>query len=602
MAEQDVQDAIKKALKTLATDTTPKSTAGVNTFNEIEANTKLNAQERQRVHEAVVKDYVSNSMKSEGGKTLMRLDSGGTGYVGAYMDKYAEDFNNAMRHSAIHETARTQLPPSIRNATEFGRGVGSPIKGSDGTEISNKDRQKFDDATVDLAGRMIKAGERNLPLLSDNARGFLQAALEPTKTGQDPEALNQATASILFLRNASAKVNSDANAMKLQKDTLVDGALLSYANTVATTYYNNVNGDKKGVSKPQDALADKLRDKQTLGQTKEVFKNVSEGDLGIAKIKRKVGDPIDYTTTNKNINNRATKMQVGALKGDDFIAQRDKKTALIQAEKGVSHQLDRLVALQQRQTRLNTHPHFSDKVKGFLAGGMDKLKAQTSNEINNTRNDIANFLQKNPKTDIDKIIERNQERLEALKGVSDNLSPKMTDYILNQQKKNMPVEKAATKAYQKNEDKVKKVETRIKEVETVRQSLGLPPKQQKKTDDLNLTNTLSNKASKGVNIQTDSTAPKVNAPVLQSDVGSDVGINQLANKGNNQFQKPVPQVKPTPKPNVEDGIGDLAKGNFTNKQEDPQKKLNLKVGQELQGKLGQRVNGPGRKLSVGGVG
>jgi hypothetical protein len=600
MAEQDVQDAIKKALKTLASDTTPKSTAGVNTFNEIEANTNLTAQERQRVHEAVVKDYVSNAMKSEGGKTLMRLDSGGTGYVGAYMDKYAEDFNNAMRHSAINETARTQLPPSIRNAKEFGRGVGSSIKGSDGKEISDKDRQKFDDATVDLAGRMIKAGERNMPLLSENARGFLQAALEPTKTGQDPEALNQATASILFLRNASAKVNADANAMKLQKDTLVDGALLSYANTVMTTYYNNVNGDKKGVSKAQDGLAEKLRDKQTLGQTKEVFKNVSDGDLGIAKIKQKVGDPLDYTTTNKNINNRATKMQVGALKGDDFIAQRDKKTALIQAERGVSHQLDRLVALQHRQDRLNTHPHFSDKVKGFFAGGMDKLKAQTTNEINNTRKDIVDFLQKNPKTDIDKIITQNQERLGALKGVSDNLTPKMTDYILNQQKKNMPVEKAATKAYQKNEGKVNKVETRIKEAETVRQSLGLPPKQKQTATDLgiNLANTIPSTTNNVANLK-----PKTNVS-MESNV-SDVGINQLA--GGN-FGKVPPQKPTVQKPKPEDGINDLAKGNFTKGQstnkQDPNKKLVLTVGKELEGQLQSlKQDGPKRRrsLSVGGV-
>jgi hypothetical protein len=71
----------------------------------------------------------------------------------------------------------------------------------------------------------------------------------------------------------------------------------------------------------------------------------------------------------------------------------------------------------------------------------------------------------------------------------------------------------------------------------------------------------------------------------------------------------VPPQKPTvQQPKPEDGINDLAKGNFTQGQptnkQDPNKKLVLTVGKELEGQLQSlKQDGPKRRrsLSVGGV-
>lgn len=618
MPQQDVLDAIKKAQDTMAPPkptkpnevTVSKSSQGRDAFKDIEENIKLTPQEKQEVYRHLAKEYTTNAMNQKnGGETLMRGNDAGSGLISAYMDKYAEDFTNAMRHTAIQETAKTKIPQELYNKNvELNPGVGNI--NIDGKRLEDGPlKQKINDASTDLARRINDASMKNLALLTPDVREFMKSVLEPT--ANNPTARSQAAANILFLRSVNTGIGEDAKKIMAGGTGIApEGAILNAANIVNQSYYNAVSDPPGNIKrgKEQDIMASKLRDKATLDLSKEGYDALAKGGKDLDNYLKKVGPPDQYNTIKKNEQAKLNKMGASLSKGNESMTQKAMKGQIKIAESGITTELDRVGKLQSRLDRINSgKPSLGDKAHAFFAGGMNKYKTQTNNDLQTSIKSIGTYANDpNNKFDINNLIRKYENRGKTLDQISDNLLKGANAYLQADKtaRKGMGQEKFEAEALEKNLAKIDKLNTRADNLKKVRDVLGIP-KQQQKVDDLNLNmaNTLNNKASKGVNIDTNSTEPKVNAPILQSTVGSDVGIKQLAGKEINQFDVPKPKMGPMPKPKIdpEKGINDLAKGSHL-KEEDPQKKINRTVGKELAGKLGQRVNGPQRKLSVGGVG
>ena len=608
MAQQDVLDAIAKAQNTMAPPkptkpnevTVSKSTQGRDAFKDIEENTKLTAQEKQEVYRHLAKEYTTDAMsKKNGGETLMRGNDAGSGLISAYMDKYAEDFTNAMRHTAIQETAKTKIPKELYNKNvEFNPGVGNI--NIDGQRLADGPlKQKINDSSTDLAKRINDASMKNMALLSPDVREFMKSVLEPT--ANNPAARSQAAANILFLRSVNTGIGEDAKKIMAGGTGIApEGAILNAANIVNQSYYNAVSEPPGNIKrgKEQDVMASRMRDQATLDLSKEGYDALAKGGKDFDNYLKKVGPPDDYNNVKKNEQAKIDKMGSSISKGIESVNQKAMKGQINITEAGIAGDLDRVGKLQSRLDRINSgKPSLSDKAHAFFAGGMNKYKTQTNNDLQTSINNIGTYAKDpNNKFDINQLIRKYETRGKTLDQVSDNLLKGANAYIQADKnaRKGMGQEKSEAEALEKNMAKIDKSNTRMNNLKKVRDVLGIPPKQQQNTDDLNLANTLGNKTSN------DTTTSKNLAPKLQSNVDSDVGINQLASKGENQFDVPKPKMGPSPKPkiNPEDGINALASGGHLIKEEDPQKKLNVKVGQELAGKLGERNKGPQRKLSV----
>ena len=602
MPQQDVQDAIKQAKLDMAPKNGSVSTTGdqgKQVFASIEANTKLTGPERQEVYRQLAKEYTTEAMKSGGGKTLMRQNDAGSGLITAYMNTYASEFTDAMRHTAIQETAKTKVPKFMQQeGMTFGMGVGL-INGPDGGRLADDSpqRKEVDAVTTDLAKRINTAGMKNLSQLSDDARLFMQAVLEPT--ANNPDARNQAAANILFLRAVNSSINDDAASIKSDKNLTPEGALMGFANIVNQTYHNTVSQppgqikhNDNAAKKPADDLASQFRDQATLDLSREGFEALAKGGQDFENFLNKVGPPDDYSNSSKNVQTKASNMVVSASKGTAYGRQKNLKKDVIANEDGISDGLDRITKLQARMERINAGKmNFGDKVGAFFAGGKTSYKANTAQEIQSNIQDIGDYLKKNPGTRLDKITAKLGERVEALEAVKDSLFKNGAEAfaLSGTDQQNMPQQKKISDQYTKTSVKVEKVKQRMDVVESVREKLGIekPKPRVNIADKLDQEGAFNQKTP--VNSPSPTSSPKTNTTTSIGDNVSDVGITELS-KGNMQVQPPKQ------KPEV--GIKALAKGEHIN-EEDPNKKLTQTVGKELEGALqGRKQGGPKQSHGV----
>lgn len=246
---------------------------GTDVFNEIEGNANLTPSEKQEVFQRLAREGVDAEKVKAGSQsnTLMRTDSQMTNFMSAYMKAYAGEFLEVVKQAGVEAAGNVELPGSVDGKQIMH--IGAPIDG-----VSPGDMEKLNEIYVDVAGKMLDAAEQNLDKLSPEARGFLQAAMEPVAANE--EASNIAMAGTLLLRGAAPAANNEGVAMQRQPGGHNMGAVIKNASAVLQSYANAINrapGTSSEIRKPQNELADRMRTPQALDQSKRAFQAVVQG-------------------------------------------------------------------------------------------------------------------------------------------------------------------------------------------------------------------------------------------------------------------------------------------------------------------------------------
>lgn len=373
---------------------------GTEVFREIESS-GLSDSEKQEVHLKLVQYGVTRELQNATNPaTLLRGNNRLTNYMTGYMNHYAKGYIESVYDATLREATQVKLPPSVKGKNL--ENIGKDIEG-----VPPEDMAKLNDAYVKVAGKMVEASEKNLALLSPEARKFMESALKPAVLAGNKEAVNMATASTLLLRGASGPIASRAGYMRNEGESQQMGAILMNANVIAQTYANTVNnpiGEKLGRDKPQNELADRLRTKESIEQTREAYDSVSQGSLEVDKFTTKVGKPVTLEGMDKDTAKTLSKLNRIASEGPI-------KNDIANAK--VEPQLQQIAALEKKLDALNSKWPNMEKLKAWLGkDSVKEVKEKVINQIDNLKMEVG---QKVDKETFARVQGQNKQTVEGLK-------------------------------------------------------------------------------------------------------------------------------------------------------------------------------------------
>ncbi len=405
------------------------------------------------------------------------------------------------------------------------RTLGSPLRDpGTGEDVSPEDLEAFHQGCVHLAQNVIDATEKNLHLLSPQARAFMRAAMSPALRRDDVRNANIIAANTLALRGVHSKISEAGDQARGTEDTRPEGALLVNSSVLVQSYLNALN-KPPGLSgtKPQDYVLEEMRTKEALQRTRGGFEALGWTEKTLQDYIDQVGPREPLPTLTEKQQKLISEISVRSAKGDANADQKRLKGQITKREEQISQDLDKLTKLHGQLNQLQTKPTFGDKFKAFFQGGFNvkaglaKAERDLENKITGKAGEIAEVVKNNPGIDLDGLLEKQNLRLDKLRQISDSLA--------NAGVKDTPVEQAMTKALQKNEAKVEKLEQRKVAVESVRDAMrpaphNSPPQNQMVTQhDMSMHNILTT---------------------------SDIKNNRNLEHAQNHPLPPLPQVCPTP--------------------------------------------------------
>lgn len=377
---------------------------GTEVFKQIEAS-DLTAQEKQEVHLKLVQNGVQRELdQAINPATLLRGNSRLTNYMSGYMNHYAKEYMNSIYETSVVELAKVTIPESLKGKT-IGA-IGSPIPGA-----TQQDLAKLEDTYVHIGGKIIEASQRNLALLSPEARKFMESALDPARRVGNSKGINMATASTLLLRGASGPISGGGGYLRGEDETAQLGQILVNSNTVAQSYANNINipsTEKLGDEKPQNRLAERLRTKENLDLTLEAYKSVSLGSDAIDDFTEEHGQPLSLKDLDKE-----TRQKVSAL--NRTVYEGPARNAIKNAR--VEPQLAELALVEKKIDDLRKPWHksfdsFKAHMKAAFNGGKEKALNQLTEQADQLKMEV--FKKVEPET-FAKLQKQNQETIEGLK-------------------------------------------------------------------------------------------------------------------------------------------------------------------------------------------